>query len=1282
MRRIGAVSLAVIVMVGLCAGAGVASETFWFIHMRLYSGSLGGSPMDISNPFGVRPQATDGYDTAFDSAEPPETLIKPYASLFWYRADWSATAGTNYASDFRSALASGQSKVWQDLRAKSTESGTLLLGWDFGYSWRPDNSPPLDYGCTIYDEGTSPDPNSGTAADMRANSSLSFAYQAGQIRYFHITVTCPPGDRPPQCVITVSPQCLVANQSLAFDSHASTVDGTVVSVDWNFGDGATASGLTTSHSYAAAGSYDVTVTVTDSSGSTGACTTGLPLRASNQPPTCQITFAPSSPVLKAGIRFRSDGVDPEGSSVTVAWDFGDGDMATGTSVNHIYQRAGTYQVTATVNDTCGATGTCTVAVEVGGNHAPTCSISTVPSAPMAGAETRFYSHAQDVDSDPLTIAWDFGDGSTGTGLVAPHRYAAGGTYQVTCTVSDGIATTSCTLTMEVQPAGNNLPPTCNITFEPALALVGDSVSFKADASDAENDPVAVRWDFGDGNSGSGAATTHWYAGAGTYAVTATVSDYYGSGTCTTQVRVVRRPTCSITFTPRQPQAGELVGFESNASSADGTVTSVVWRFGDGSEAEGASATHAYTSEGRFYVSCVVTDSYGSVVVCRAVVVVGEPAVSRSIELISRANDGRPGSANSLYPAISADGRFVAFASFDGYLMLPYRAGFGNSSVYARDRLQGQTTMASMSSNHVVGDGYSGALPSEYNDFFGPRGNSAISGDGRYVAFWSFASNFWPNDRNQVGDIFINDLLSGQLTCSSLTPTGVMGAYGSYFPAISADGHYLAFASRSYDFFPGDTNGMFDVFVRDQWAGQTRLVSMASDGTQGNGDSGGTYLEGGSVSISTDGRHVVFMSWASNLVPGDTNGSRDVFVHDCLTGETTRVSVDSDGSEGNGASYGGRISADGRYVVFASAATNLVPGDTNADGKAIWEGVDVFVHDRLTGHTERVSVASDGIQGNASSGGGSISADGHYVAFDSNAANLVDGDTNGRGDVFVHDWLTGRTARISVAADGAEGNSGSGDAQISADGRYVAFSSRASNLAAGASSSVTGVFAAPNLLFDEPPTGSVTMSPDPPRVGQVVTLDASGSADADGQIVRYEWDLDGDGEFDDASGPVVSCVFADPGEHKVCVRVTDDGMNTSEYCLEDDVLPPFIAVSLVAVQASSNVHLKPNQAHNIQRIQLKVRNDSKDREALITAALHRWRFHTTGAMEPVMTWKEVTVPKHGWANLPPFYYTYTIADRPAIRWRGVVTVLNGTDPHPRDNVKYKQVGVSGNWKAAP
>jgi hypothetical protein len=203
-----------------------------------------------------------------------------------------------------------------------------------------------------------------------------------------------------------------------------------------------------------------------------------------------------------------------------------------------------------------------------------------------------------------------------------------------------------------------------------------------------------------------------------------------------------------------------------------------------------------------------------------------------------------------------------------------------------------------------------------------------------------------------------------------------------------------------------------------------------------------------ASVSADGRYVAFASFSDNLVPGDTNSAADLFVRDRLTGTTERVSVSSTGVQGNADSGivngmgGPSISADGCYVAFDSQASNLVKGDTN-------NAIDVFVHDRVTGATQRVSVSSAGVQGNGDSTHRSISADGNRVAFESFADTLVSPDTNFSEDVFVHDRTTDATVRVSDAADGTQGNNSSFGANANGNGHVVVFSTFASNLGGNA-----------------------------------------------------------------------------------------------------------------------------------------------------------------------------------------------------------------------------------------
>src|SRR5437660_5099931 len=235
---------------------------------------------------------------------------------------------------------------------------------------------------------------------------------------------------------------------------------------------------------------------------------------------------------------------------------------------------------------------------------------------------------------------------------------------------------------------------------------------------------------------------------------------------------------------------------------------------------------------------------------------------------------------------------------------------------------------------------------------------------------------------------------------SVASDGTEGNDVSLGSALSADGRFVAFDSAATDLVAGDTNLVSDVFVHDRQTGTTERVSVASDGAQGNGSSG-LLSFAFPPGLSADGRFVAFVSFATNLVAGDTNGATDVFVHDRQTGTTERVSVASDGTQGNAASAGFALSADGRFVAFHSTATNLVAGDTNG-------ATDVFVHDRQTGTTERVSVDSDGTQGNGPSAGAALSADGGLVAFHGTATNLVAGDANGAYDVFVHDRAVSTT----------------------------------------------------------------------------------------------------------------------------------------------------------------------------------------------------------------------------------------------------------------------------------
>ncbi|HEV7731174.1 MAG TPA: hypothetical protein VGR62_03385 [Candidatus Binatia bacterium] len=371
--------------------------------------------------------------------------------------------------------------------------------------------------------------------------------------------------------------------------------------------------------------------------------------------------------------------------------------------------------------------------------------------------------------------------------------------------------------------------------------------------------------------------------------------------------------------------------------------------------------------------------------------------------------------------------------------------------------------------------------------FGP----ALSADGRYV---SYLSDVVDPDR-LVLDVYAYDRRTGTRVVVSRAVDGTPSNGDSFATSLSRTGRFVAFDSEATNLIANDQNGDdFDVFVYDRDTdgdgifdepGSTRL-DVASIASGGVAQANDVALF---PALSGDGRYVAFDSTATNLAQTpDANGASDVFVHDRLTLETTRVSEPTDGGEASGGSFGAAISANGRFVAFESTAANLVAGDTNVAS-------DVFVHDRLMLTTDRVSIASAGDEGNDASSSASISADGRYVAFTSFASNLVAGDTNGAADVFVHDRFAKTTSRVSTTA-GRQANGSSGTPAISGDGLIVAFRSTASNLAPDDTNGLSDIF-----VHDRSTGASVRASITSDR-RELQALSAGAAISGDGQNVAF------------------------------------------------------------------------------------------------------------------------------------------------------------------------------------
>lgn len=407
--------------------------------------------------------------------------------------------------------------------------------------------------------------------------------------------------------------------------------------------------------------------------------------------------------------------------------------------------------------------------------------------------------------------------------------------------------------------------------------------------------------------------------------------------------------------------------------------------------------------------------------------------SQSVWRVSVGPSDLQGNGLSQLPAVSANAQIIAFESFAFNLIGANNDNNGVSDIFIYDQLARQTTRVSV--------GLSGQ---ESN---GGSRRPALSSDGRYVAFESDARNLVALDTGGVTNVFVYDRQTGQTELISVGFHGEAANGLSQSAAISADGRYVAFESVATNLIERDSNeNVRDIYVRDRQTGQTRLASVSTDGSQGGLPS---YLP----SISADGRYVAFESFATNLVANDLGDQCDVFVRDTQDNVTTLVSVSSAAVQGDGPSQRARIDAAGRYVVFESAARNLVAtSDFN-------NNFDVFRHDRQTGQTTLISIDLTGTRaGNNFSGGPAITPDGRYVVFYSVSTDLTDNDaTTNNADIFIRDTQTGATTLLSVSQGGAQGDLPSQNPIVTPDGRFVIFESRARNLVANDSNGVSDIF---------------------------------------------------------------------------------------------------------------------------------------------------------------------------------------------------------------------------------
>jgi Tol biopolymer transport system component len=383
------------------------------------------------------------------------------------------------------------------------------------------------------------------------------------------------------------------------------------------------------------------------------------------------------------------------------------------------------------------------------------------------------------------------------------------------------------------------------------------------------------------------------------------------------------------------------------------------------------------------------------------------------------------------PAISADGRFVVFPSDRTDLVSPPTAS-GIANVFRKDLDSGAVVLVSAAPSGAAGNGDSGFSPIDPNE----SAALSVSADGRFVVFTSEATDLVASaDLNTFSDVFLRDVAASTTTRLSSTPAGIAGAGASFGPRITSDGRYVAFYSTAFDLVPNDVNVASDVFLFDRASSLLQRVSLAVDGGNANGASF-------DASLSDDGRFVAYASYASNIAGPAPNGLSNVFLYDRWLGTTRRVSLAPGGGSCDFNSGWPRLSSDGRYLAFHSAATNLVqPPDPQIQ-------FEVYRYDRLAAANTRLTFTSGGAPGVGAVYSPSISGDGRYVAFHTRSDTLVAGDTNARSDAFVVDATSGAYERLSVSTAGGQAADGGTFPALSADGRRAAWVSTSGDLVPG------------------------------------------------------------------------------------------------------------------------------------------------------------------------------------------------------------------------------------------
>ncbi len=550
-----------------------------------------------------------------DAAPPPEfTLVNVLSdNVFIHEANYlvSATARSvdpqwrwtfNQPSTWLAtvlALNPGTAPTNQPPVAAFSSSCSALTCSFTSTSSDPDGTI-ASYSWTFGDGATStvPNPSHSYAAAGSYTVTLTVTDNQGATNAVSHSVTVTAANQPPVAAFSSSCSALTCS----FTSTSSDPDGTIASYSWTFGDGATSTVQNPSHTYAAGGTYTVTLTVTDNQSATNAVSHSVTVTAANQAPTANFTFSCSG----LSCSFTSTSSDPDGSIAGYSWNFGDATTSTAQNPSHTYAAGGSYTVTLQVTDNQGAQSTTTskTVTVTAPNQPPTANFTSSCSA----LSCNFTSTSSDPDGSIASYSWTFGDGGTSTAQNPSHSYTAAGSYTVSLRVTDNQGAQSTTTSKTVTVTAPNQPPTANFTFS-CSAL---SCNFTSTSSDPDGSIASYSWTFGDGGTSTAQNPSHSYAAAGSYTVSLRVTDNQGAQSTTTSKTVtVTAPNQPPTANFTSSCSGLTCSFTSTSSDPDGSIASYSWTFGDGATSTAQNPSHTYAAGGSYTVGLRVTDNQGA-----------------------------------------------------------------------------------------------------------------------------------------------------------------------------------------------------------------------------------------------------------------------------------------------------------------------------------------------------------------------------------------------------------------------------------------------------------------------------------------------------------------------------------------------------------------------------------------------------------------------------------------------------------------------------------------------